>query len=61
MDGIQISLVEAIIVSSVTAGLGTAATIAALKVHIMYLRESITRIDKSVNRAHERIDEIEKG
>ncbi len=61
MDAMQISLIEALLISGVTAGVGTVGTIAALRVHIMYLREAIRRVESSVTRAHERIDKLESG
>lgn len=50
-----------IIVTSVVTGLvSTLATVAALKTHILYLREHITRHEKTIERAHYRIDEWER-
>ena len=56
----------AIVVAAVTGFVSTFTTVVALRVHIMYLRESIKnlhgdigRVDQSVIRAHKRIDKIE--
>jgi hypothetical protein len=35
-------------------------TIAALRVHILYLRETVHRHNRAIERAHERIDALEK-
>lgn len=44
----------------VTAGLGSLVTVGALKVHIVYLREGLGRVEDSATRAHKRIDALEK-
>lgn len=60
--------IGAIIITSVlTGGLSAVTTVAALKVHVQYLRESIEQLRaaddkqaKAIERAHQRIDELVK-
>jgi hypothetical protein len=58
------SLVTAVLVSIVTGAIaGNVAsqrTIAALIVHIDYLRSHIDRHEETITRAHRRIDDLEK-
>lgn len=66
MDSEQIiaGLVMAVLVSIVTGAIaGNVAsqrTIAALIVHIDYLRSHIDRHEETISRAHRRIDDLEK-
>ncbi len=57
-------LVGAVMVSIITGAIaGSVAsqrTIAALIVHVEYLRSHIERHESTINRAHQRIDELEK-
>lgn len=58
-EGLQVA---SIITSSVLSGLvSSIGTVKALGVHITYLKESVTRLDAAIERAHKRIDSIEKG
>lgn len=53
--------VQTMIVASVITGLvSSLGTVAALKVHISYLKESIAELKNTTLRAHQRIDEHEK-
>lgn len=52
--------IEVIITAVVTGGTSSVATIAALRVHIQYLRETVTRLESAIQRAHERIDEMQR-
>jgi hypothetical protein len=52
-------ITQSIIIASITGGVSTLTTVVALKVHISYLKEGLTRVDNAVRRAHERIDSIE--
>lgn len=53
--------IGSVIVSSVLTGIvSTMGTVKALGVHITYLRESITRLDAAIERAHKRIDDLER-
>lgn len=50
-----------IVGTSVFTGLVSAlGTVAALRIHIVYLREHIERHEKTIERAHERIDVLER-
>lgn len=42
-----------------TGASSAAMTVVALRVHIQYLRESVARQERAIQRAHERIDEIQ--
>ena len=58
------SLVTAVLVSIVTGAIAgnvsSQRTIAALIVHIDYLRSHIDRHEETISRAHRRIDDLEK-
>lgn len=50
------------ILSAVGAGIvSTLGTVKALNVHISYLREQLNKVEKATERAHERIDLIERA
>ncbi len=49
-----------VITAIVTGTASTIGTVAALKVHINYLRESISLHHQAITRAHMRLDDIEK-
>lgn len=50
-----------VLITAVGTGASSAAvTIAALRIHIQYLRETVARQETTINRAHERIDGVEK-
>lgn len=53
-------LVTVLLTAVITGGFSTITTVAALKVHINYLRESIARHEKAITRAHGRIDSIDR-
>ncbi len=53
-------VVTIIISSALTGIISSVATMAGLKVHITYLRESVGELKSAVTRAHERIDRLEK-
>lgn len=53
--------VKIIITAVSTGAISTFATVSALKVHINYLREHLQRHETGIDRAHERIDNIERG
>lgn len=55
------SLLQIIITSTVTGLISTGATVVALKVHIMYLRERVAIMQTSIDAAHKRIDDITQG
>lgn len=53
---------ETALIAAVVSGLvSSLGTIAALKVHITYLRETLERHEKAIQRAHDRLDEHEKA
>ena len=52
-------LILALIVATVTGGVSTLTTVVALRVHIMYLRDGLKRVEQNATRAHQRIDKIE--
>jgi len=51
----QILLV--VVTAVITSGLSTIATVSSLRVHIDYLRETLTTHKHAIDRAHQRIDE----
>jgi hypothetical protein len=53
-------LVTILLTAVVTGGFSAITTVGALRVHIAYLKEGQTRNEKATNRAHERIDVIDK-
>ncbi len=53
-------LILTVIASVITGAISAVATVKALGVHITYLRESITRHEQAIERAHQRIDHLEK-
>ena len=59
------NLILALIVAAVTGGVSgvvsTFITVAALRVHISYLREGLKRVGENTRRAHQRIDNLEKS
>lgn len=65
MEGWVISVGVGVVVSVITGfisgGLSSQRTIAALTVHIDYLRADIARHDAAITRAHERVDRLEKA
>jgi uncharacterized protein (DUF3084 family) len=57
---VEREIIIAVIVAVVTGGVSAFGTVAALKVHITYLREHVARLDATTARAHVRIDGIER-
>ncbi len=53
-------LVTILLSAVVTGGFSGIITVAGVKVHIAYLKESVTRNEKATIRAHERVDRVEK-
>ena len=51
---------DSIIAAVLAGGVSSVGTVIALRVHIDYLREGLKRVDGNSNRAHARIDQIEK-
>ncbi len=54
--------IASVIASSVLTGIvSTMGTVRALGVHITYLREAIDRQERAIERAHKRIDDLERN
>ena len=53
-------ITKIVITAACTGGISAFTTVAALRVHINYLRESLHRHEGLILRAHERIDNSEK-
>ena len=51
-------IVTVLVTALVTGGVSTLSTVAALKVHIDYLRQGQATLAKSIERAHSRLDEL---
>lgn len=57
----EVSGIAGNIVTAVIAGLvSTLGTVKALGVHITYLNQAIARLEAAIQRAHERIDYLER-
>tara|TARA_R110000803_G_scaffold166755_6_gene230046 strand:- start:266 stop:454 length:189 start_codon:yes stop_codon:yes gene_type:complete len=52
-------LVTALITGAVSAGGASLLTVAGLRVHVEYLKKATEDNDKSITRAHKRIDDIQ--
>ena len=57
----EFDAIKIILTAIATGAISAFTTVSALRVHINYLREHLNRHESSINRAHERIDHIEKG
>lgn len=56
----QETMLMVIITSVLTGGFSAISTVMALKVHIAYIRETLVRHEKALDRAHLRLDVVEK-
>tara|TARA_R110001599_G_scaffold287356_2_gene489918 strand:+ start:10617 stop:10814 length:198 start_codon:yes stop_codon:yes gene_type:complete len=54
------AIIMVIITSILTGGFSAISTVMALKVHIDYIRESLTRHEHAIDRAHKRLNSIER-
>ncbi|MBR9791218.1 MAG: hypothetical protein GYB58_05650 [Gammaproteobacteria bacterium] len=54
------TLVVAVVAAVGTGIVSTLGTVAALKVHISYITQTMIRLEKSIERAHTRIDEHDR-
>ena len=54
-------ITEIMITAAITGAISTAGTVVALRVHISYLREAVTDLKQCAQRAHDRIDRIERA
>lgn len=53
-------VINIVITAVITGAISTLGTIAGLRVHITYLRETLDRHEKAIERAHNRITELER-
>ena len=56
----QETMLMVIITSVLTGGFSAISTVMALKVHIAYIRETLVRHEKALDRAYLRLDVVEK-
>ncbi|MFV1873476.1 MAG: hypothetical protein ACMZ64_09170 [Oleiphilus sp.] len=56
----QETMIMVIITSILTGGFSAISTVMALKVHIAYIRESLARHEAAIERAHVRLDSVER-
>lgn len=54
-----VTLSEAAFIAAGTGAISTALTVAALRIHIVWIRETLTTHGDAIRRAHERIDTLE--
>ena len=54
------SIIMVIVTSVLTGGFSAISTVMALKVHIAYIRESLARHEQAIERAHTRLDSVER-
>lgn len=57
----EADIIKIVITAFATGAISTLATVKALGVHISYLKEHIQRHEHTIQRAHERIDNLERG
>lgn len=62
----EFKMLTVIITAVVTGAISAIGTVAALRVHILYIRERLTehherfnKMERAIERAHERLDEME--
>lgn len=60
VSAIAVSVLVSVITGAITGSVSSQRTIAALLVHIDYLRSHIHRHEETISRAHQRIDNLEK-
>ena len=53
-------MISAILAAAGTGIFSAVVTVAAMKVHIAYIRETLEKHYQTISRAHQRIDELEK-
>jgi hypothetical protein len=58
--GIVMAVLVSIVTGAIAGNVASQRTIAALIVHIDYLRSHIDRHEETISRAHRRIDDLEK-
>lgn len=60
LGAVAVSVFVSIVTGAITGSVSSQRTIAALLVHIEYLRSHIHRHEETITRAHARIDNLEK-
>jgi len=60
MQPLIISILSAAIVALISSGITTFVTIKVLKVRLEYTDKHVSRVEKEVEKAHDRIDELNK-
>lgn len=60
VGGLVMAVLVSIVTGAIAGNVASQRTIAALIVHIDYLRSHIDRHEETISRAHRRIDDLEK-
>jgi len=60
VGGVVMAMLVSIVTGAIAGNIASQRTIAALIVHIDYLRSHIDRHEETIQRAHRRIDDLEK-
>jgi hypothetical protein len=60
IGGLVMAVLVSIVTGAIAGNVASQRTIAALIVHIDYLRSHIDRHEETISRAHRRIDDLEK-
>lgn len=60
LSSVFVAVMVSVITGALAGGISSQRTIAALIVHIDYLRSHIDRHETTINRAHQRIDALER-
>lgn len=60
VGGLVMAVLVSVVTGSIAGNIASQRTIAALIVHIDYLRSHIDRHEETISRAHRRIDDLEK-
>lgn len=60
LGAVIVSVLVSVVTGAITGSVSSARTIAALHVHIEYLRSHIHRHEETITRAHQRIDELDR-
>lgn len=60
VGGVVVATLVSIVTGAISGSVSSQRTIAALLVHIDYLRSHIDRHESTINRAHQRIDALER-
>ncbi len=60
LGAVLIAVLVSVVTGAISGSVSSQRTIAALLVHIEYLRSHIHRHEETISRAHQRIDNLEK-